>query len=231
MAFAPYPARDAPPASRTVALLAVALLHAGIGAGLLLARGGDILRRAAVEPPAITFVDVARPAPSGEAPAEPARAPRQMTPLPVSPARPADVEENASPVPAGAAAEESSVTSAVPAATPALPVPAVAPAPVPAPPPAPAAERADVAESYRQRLWQHVAARRPQGLHLEGETVVAFTLDRAGRLLSLDIERSSGNRLLDRLALRTLRAAAPLPAPPAELPDNALRFSLAFSFR
>lgn len=86
-------------------------------------------------------------------------------------------------------------------------------------------------EIYQKILWQQVASRRPPGIHLEGEAFVAFTLDRAGRLLTASIEQTSGNKLLDRLALRTVRTAAPFPPPPVELPDHALRFSLAFNFR
>lgn len=93
----------------------------------------------------------------------------------------------------------------------------------------PVAERA-LDEEYRQRLWTAIAAARPPGIHLAGEALVSFTLDPAGQLLSVEISRSSGNALLDKLALRCVRGAAPFPPPPPALSTQGLRFSIAFQF-
>ena len=84
---------------------------------------------------------------------------------------------------------------------------------------------------YAQRLWRHIAARRPSGTHIPGTAIVTFTMTFDGSLKALSLARSSGNTMLDRLALRTVRAAAPFPVPPPELQGADMEFSLPFSFR
>jgi len=88
----------------------------------------------------------------------------------------------------------------------------------------------DTLAAYAALLWQRIAATRPPGMHLAGEALLRFTLDRNGRISSAEIARSSGNRLLDKLAIRCLHQAAPFPSPPATLPDAALQFSIVFRF-
>jgi len=93
-------------------------------------------------------------------------------------------------------------------------------------------DRPDAARAaYARLLWQHIAQRRPAGIGLAGSCMIGFRLDRQGRLLSAEIRRTSGNMLLDKLALRTVRQATPYPAPPAILAEEALYFSIPFSFR
>lgn len=84
---------------------------------------------------------------------------------------------------------------------------------------------------YAQRLWRHIAARRPSGTHIPGTAIVTFTMTFDGSLQALSLTRSSGNAMLDRLALRTVRAAAPFPVPPPELQGADMEFSLPFGFR
>ncbi|NKF24311.1 energy transducer TonB [Solimonas sp. C16B3] len=79
-------------------------------------------------------------------------------------------------------------------------------------------------------LWTRIAAARPPGIHLTGEALLQFSLDRSGALLSASLARSSGNRLLDELALRCVRQAAPFPPPPRNLPADALNFTISFHF-
>jgi len=69
-------------------------------------------------------------------------------------------------------------------------------------------------EKYR-RFPDDARARRQQGV-----VHVRFRIDRPGRVLWSRIERSSGFAQLDRAALDTLRRAQPLPAIPAERPDE-----------
>lgn len=229
MAFAPHFRRDAKRQPRGLALLAVLLLHAGIAAGILLPRPeGESSRGAVAEPPVMMLVSAASPTAANRLPEAMPEA--RLAEIPLPPGRPPEIAVAVASVNAQAATSEHApaFVPSLPARTAASPVavaaPQASPAPVMAASPA-------VAENYQKTLWQWVAARRPQGIHLEGEAVVTFALDRGGRLLSAHIERTSGNRLLDRLALRTVRAAAPYPAPPAALADEALRFSLEFSFR
>lgn len=50
-----------------------------------------------------------------------------------------------------------------------------------------------------------------------GTSSVAFTIDRAGHVLSARLIRSSGSAVLDQAALALARRASPLPAPPANI--------------
>lgn len=117
---------------------------------------------------------------------------------------------------------------------------AVAAAPAPAPavehrqPPPPAVARADdtgAIAAYAQRLWQHIADRRPRAAALRGTTIIQFRLTPAGGLISAEVARSSGNFNLDRIALRTVRQAAPMPPPPGGLAGDQLSFTVPVEFR
>jgi len=62
-----------------------------------------------------------------------------------------------------------------------------------------------------------------------GITIVAFTIDRNGRVLSARIARSSGNAPLDREALAMVRRASPVPPPPANIRGNSILLSVPVS--
>ncbi len=105
-----------------------------------------------------------------------------------------------------------------------------APPPPSSPPPARQERADDGFAAYRHALWRHIAARRPQGGGLSGETTVRFRLSPNGALLSAEIAGSSGSANLDRIALRTLRLASPMPAPPAGVAAERLAFTLPVRF-
>lgn len=70
---------------------------------------------------------------------------------------------------------------------------------------------------YFHQLQQHI--RRfwviPEGLNPEGlKTVIRVKIDPEGRVLLVQIEQSSGNRIFDNSALQALRRAEPYPPPP-----------------
>lgn len=94
--------------------------------------------------------------------------------------------------------------------------------------PAPAKRNDSLRDAYAAMLWQRIATRRPDGLHLPGTALILFTLDGAGRLTAIAVRQSSGSALLDRIAMRTVRQAAPFPAPPDGIDDPT--FSIAFHF-
>ncbi|MFA5964949.1 MAG: TonB family protein [Sphingomonas sp.] len=108
------------------------------------------------------------------------------------------------------------------------PIPLSATPPIAPPAPTLSKRGNDVRDAYAAMLWQRIAARRPDGLHLPGMAVVLFTLDGTGRLTAIDVRQSSGSALLDRIAVRTVRRAAPFPAPPDGIDDPT--FSVAFHF-
>src|SRR3546814_5350483 len=77
------------------------------------------------------------------------------------------------------------------------------PLPAPALSPAASSTVSTARETYIRRLWAWIAARRPAGLHLEGEALISSSIGPRGDLRGLSLDRSSGNAQLDRLALRS----------------------------
>ena len=83
----------------------------------------------------------------------------------------------------------------------------------------------------RQRIanakyYPRIARRRG----MEGQPIIAFTLDRQGRLTKVDLARTSGYQLLDRAALEAVHQGAPYPEIPAPLEMNSFQFKLPISF-
>ena len=83
----------------------------------------------------------------------------------------------------------------------------------------------------RQRIanakyYPRIARRRG----MEGQPIIAFTLDRQGRLTKVDLARTSGYQLLDRAALEAVHQAAPYPKIPASLKMDSFQFKLPISF-
>ena len=60
----------------------------------------------------------------------------------------------------------------------------------------------------------------------EGTAVLAFTVDRRGRVMARRIVRSSGHAELDREALAMVQRAEPFPPPPPELPGQQFPFEV-----
>ena len=75
--------------------------------------------------------------------------------------------------------------------------------------------------------------RYPDDARLRGEqgvVLVAFAVDRSGRVLSLDVRRSSGSTALDEAAEAMVRGAEPLPAAPQSYLGTRLEIVLPVSF-
>lgn len=170
----------------------------------------------------------AAPAPEAAPPPEPpARAERR-------PVADGAAAERIDPVPPVATVRAAAGVVAAPAP---VAAPMVAPpAPTVAPPPvAPAvaeagSERDAVWTEYQRQVRARIAARRPAGLHMTGVATLRFTLDDGGRLATLDLAQGSGNAMLDRLALRTVRSASPFPPSPDGVARERLVFIIGFSF-
>jgi TonB family protein len=90
------------------------------------------------------------------------------------------------------------------------------------------------------RVFQHRAWVRELTLHLlkytrhpngrEGTVVIRFVLNRAGHVVSAKVEKSSGDAVLDKAALETVRVADPLPPPPPLVTDQQLTCHLPIRF-
>lgn len=64
-----------------------------------------------------------------------------------------------------------------------------------------------------------------------GVTQVSIVLNAKGELLEAKVETSSGNRILDREALNTIKRASPFPAPESYRLDNgSISFTAPLSF-
>jgi len=63
-----------------------------------------------------------------------------------------------------------------------------------------------------------------------GVVNLSFNIDRQGHVLNSQIIKSSGSAALDAEALSLLTRAAPLPPPPAAVPDSDLTFVIPIRF-
>lgn len=77
---------------------------------------------------------------------------------------------------------------------------------------------------YRRRVWAHLAARAPSAPAGAGVAVVVFGTNESGAIQFARVSRSSGVPEFDRACLRAIRAAAPLPRPPAGVSSDQLVF-------
>lgn len=117
-------------------------------------------------------------------------------------------------IPAESPAERVEAADPVPETT--------APRSMPAPPANRASSNAEATWealllAHLEKYRRYPASARNRGV--QGVAYVRFRMNRAGRLLSAEIIRSSGSEALDRAALETLRRAEPLPAIPSDRPD------------
>ena len=93
--------------------------------------------------------------------------------------------------------------------------------------PTPAADAVDLAQLRDQygkaaHHWLNKHKRYPRRAEYrgdEGTVLVTFVVNRHGEVLSYELERSSGNTLLDKEALALIKRAQPLPVFPDELAD------------
>jgi periplasmic protein TonB len=82
--------------------------------------------------------------------------------------------------------------------------------------------------SHIERFKRYPAAARAHDE--QGTVTIAFTLDRAGHVMSSHVLRSSGSQALDDETLAMLQRAQPLPPPPAEIPSKDLSFVVPVRF-
>jgi protein TonB len=120
-----------------------------------------------------------------------------------------------------------------PSAHPLTPAEASAPSirPAPAPMDAPASS---TTVKFQQALLRHVARyqRYPNAARLgrlRGSVETLFSMSRNGSILGVWVKTSSGQAVLDREAVDTIRRAQPLPSIPPDLPDRLnIQVSLVF---
>ena len=74
-------------------------------------------------------------------------------------------------------------------------------------------KRAESAGGYNAKIWSALARHKPK-TGKSGSATVTFAIGPGGGLRSARISGSSGDAQLDRMALATVRNAAPFPPPP-----------------
>ncbi len=90
----------------------------------------------------------------------------------------------------------------------------------------------EAAESWRSEIVERISSVKeyPEAARpASGTAVVAFSVDRSGRITSARLARSSGSALLDQAAVATVRRANPVPPPPAGVPGGNFTIPLHFS--
>jgi protein TonB len=85
--------------------------------------------------------------------------------------------------------------------------------------------------AYRGKLFSHIIKKKVNPRSREvGTVVVRFTVGPQGELISREVARSSGSKLLDDAAVASIDRAAPFPAMPNEASDGPLVVSIPFKF-
>jgi protein TonB len=79
----------------------------------------------------------------------------------------------------------------------------------------------------KHRRYPRVARR----LGLEGKVLIKISVDRQGRLLNAVIKRSSGQEILDKEALRMVRAAAPFTSLPNDFDKPSVMVVIPVKFK
>lgn len=90
-------------------------------------------------------------------------------------------------------------------------------------------------EDWQRKLFTHIGRHKAypdeaRAKKLSGDVLVAFELDRDGKILSAQIARSSGHKVLDEAAIAVMRKANPLPPLPFEVRGTTARLTLPMKF-
>ncbi|NWH08492.1 MAG: TonB family protein [Alphaproteobacteria bacterium] len=93
-----------------------------------------------------------------------------------------------------------------------------------------AATRDERLRLYASQIWERISAHKPRGVGRAGSVSLTFRLEENGRLASLVVARSSGDAMLDALALSAIRSSAPFEPAPAGLLRDDLLFTIALDF-
>ena len=235
-----------------VSLLFILALHAGL---LLIITLRQLTTEPIGMPPAAVMIDLAPlPAPPLIEPSVVPPPPEQVQTPPLEPQEPLPLPEPELPKLAPSPAPHPAVT--LPAPQPPKPKPKVKraeppPMPLPQPQSAPLAPVAPSAPattpqiptnsspaaraSWQAQLvaWLEKYKRYPrvaQEQRQQGVAHLRFTIDRQGKVLSSEINKSSGFELLDDEVLALIQRAQPVPAPPPEVAGNRIEMLVPVSF-
>lgn len=91
--------------------------------------------------------------------------------------------------------------------------------------------RSETVQDYGRVVWARISHHKPRNVTFRGSTLVSFALAPDGSLISVSVERTSGNASLDQSAVAAVRAVSPFPQPPADADPGELVFTISFDFR
>jgi TonB family protein len=97
-------------------------------------------------------------------------------------------------------------------------------------PRAPTAASAGSIREYAKSVSQALAKTKPKGIGAQGNVKVRFTIALSGRLSSVQIVSSSGDKKLDQKAIDAVSQAV-FPAPPAGMTVTQLTYEIPYQFR
>lgn len=77
----------------------------------------------------------------------------------------------------------------------------------------------------------HIYPRAAIAREIEGRAKVSVTIDRTGKILAFEVLEPTGKSQLDKVIPKMMEKMDPLPAPPDDLPDSNLTFTIPISWR
>ncbi len=77
----------------------------------------------------------------------------------------------------------------------------------------------------------HIYPRAAIAREIEGRARVRVTIDRSGKILTFDVTEPTGKSQLDKVIPKMMKKMDPLPAPPDDVPDSNLTFTIPISWR
>jgi len=77
----------------------------------------------------------------------------------------------------------------------------------------------------------HIYPRAAIAREIEGRARVSVTIDRTGKILAFEVTEPTGKSQLDKVIPKMMEKMDPLPAPPDDLPDANLTFTIPIAWR
>jgi TonB family protein len=97
-------------------------------------------------------------------------------------------------------------------------------------PSGPAAASAGAVREYARWVAQALAKRKPRGIGARGTVKIKFIIAETGRLSSIEVSKSSGDKRLDQMALHAVQQAV-FPVPPRGMTVAQLTYEVPYQFR
>lgn len=84
---------------------------------------------------------------------------------------------------------------------------------------------------WRGKVISHLNSHKRWFASADGMSMVAFSIDRSGKVISARVLKSSGNTVLDQEAIALTKRASPIPAPPSDIAGATLNLTVPIRFK